>query len=300
MSALLFGGQLERKMVCRGELMYIMGGYADNFPYPPPPDMERETIIPPMPDELRTQARKAEAAAWQRAACMKAEAQFMEKVEAYQAEQKKRMADGTQQYTVKVEIQFPTFVWNGGAVGTEYTPDILNEILKGEIDRRLDLRLPSGRVIGGTTKGVSDEKIMVNAKRIEIKERSGGQADNETQRMLHRMERKLDVVEPLVQKVKAATKSMAAATMEFRKRVKLKDDDWAVYNAMQTPGQTGTQTAKDLGMKQWQVSRAWSRIKEAFEAAGYPMPGKEAAEVSEQTYSGDIHPKREGYHKGKA
>ena len=96
----------------------------------------------------------------------------------------------------------------------------------------------------------------------------------ETHRLLHRTLRKVEGVPPVLDKLALAGKDMAAATQQFRRTVKMDDDDWEIYNQMELRGHNQTRVARDLGMEPYQISRAWKRIKAAWEAAGYPIAEK--------------------------
>ena len=96
----------------------------------------------------------------------------------------------------------------------------------------------------------------------------------ETQRMLHRIGRKVEGVPPALDKLALAGKDMAAATQQFRHTVKMDDGDWEIYNRMELRNHNQSWVARDLGMKPYQVSRAWARIKAAWEDAGYPIAEK--------------------------
>lgn len=96
----------------------------------------------------------------------------------------------------------------------------------------------------------------------------------ETHRLLHRATRKLDGVPPVIQKLEIATHSMAKATIQFMQQIKLDELHWEIYDRIEQKNQNQTAVARELGMKPYQVSRAWKLIRDTFTAAGYPIAKK--------------------------
>ena len=119
-----------------------------------------------------------------------------------------------------------------------------------------------------------DADIQQSQKRIEKELARLTDAERETQRQLYRHGRKLDGVPPAMQKLQIATHSMAKATIQFMQKIKLDDLHWEIYDRIEHKEQNQSEVARDLGMKPFQVSRAWGRIVDAFTAAGYPIAKK--------------------------
>ncbi len=119
-----------------------------------------------------------------------------------------------------------------------------------------------------------DAEIQQSQKRIEDGMSRLADEQRETQRLLYRHGRKLDGVPPAMQKLQIATHSMAKATMQFMQKIKLDHLHWEIYDRIEHKGQNQSAVARDLGMKPFQVSRAWRRIVDAFTAAGYPIAKK--------------------------
>jgi hypothetical protein len=202
---------------------------------------------------------------------------------------------------VDVSIQFPTFRWAShyGASSPEAIPTA-SVIIAGKIELGR-LILEDGLSIPGLVVEHS-EAIKAEAfvsmsdaqKEFEARAQDAGlltmvkmfiaaqgagerarEADSvETKRLLHRMLRKVEGVPPMVDRLAITGESMAAATVRFRQKVNMSNVEWDVYEAMQRRDQNQTRTAHYLGMKQYQVSRIWKKIKAKFMSAGCPITEK--------------------------
>ena len=103
-------------------------------------------------------------------------------------------------------------------------------------------------------------------------------ADNaETHRLLHRANRKLDGVPPLVSKIGDRNKMLADAAAELHRKVNLTSEQWKTYAAHWKEGKTQTAIAVERGWPKrdaYKVNRECRAIERAFVDAGEPIPPK--------------------------
>ena len=202
---------------------------------------------------------------------------------------------------VDVNIIFPTCRWTARyrAPSPEDIPTVgevrAGKIVSGDLLLESGLRIPGtmfpyteaekAEVYGNLNKkqreSVSSAELQGLTKMLGKVMAKQDAAENaratdslETHRLLHRATRKLDGVPPMREKLEIATHSMAKATLQFQQRVKLKDGEWEIYDRIEHRHQNQSEVALDLGMKPYQVSRAWKRIRDAFASAGYPLTRK--------------------------
>lgn len=97
-------------------------------------------------------------------------------------------------------------------------------------------------------------------------------------RLLHRVNRRVDGVPPLVNKLKERNSpALAEMAAKLTQKIRLGAEQWDTFYALIMEGKTQTQVAIERGMGKkdaYKISREWAEIKRKFLEAGEPVPEK--------------------------